>query len=135
MHKSNLEGAQHLLMKSGRGLSELVSRDHAVGIEHEFLRRALVEVLVALDRLVQGHNGDVDGLGDFDLVVQDRHHELPVVLHNRTLTGGKDMGFRPSQADADAEVSRLGALIGRTGIFGHVQSGNAEGSAGAGNLS
>ena len=95
-------------------------RNHAVGIEHEFLRRPFIEVLVALDRLVQGHNGDVDGLGDFDFVMQDRHHELPVVLHDRTLTGGKDVGFPPSQADADAEVSRLGALIGCARILGHV---------------
>src|SRR5258708_40340237 len=66
--------------------------------------------------------------------MQDRHHELPVVLHYRTLTRGEDMGFSPSQADADAEVSRLGARVGCAWILGHVQSGDAEGAARTANL-
>src|SRR5687768_13066904 len=77
-------------------------RHHAVRVEDEFLGSALVEVLVALGGVVQGDDGGIDGLGDLDLVVQDGHHKLAVVAHDRALAGGEGVGFGPAQADADA---------------------------------
>src|SRR5215208_5966252 len=59
----------------------------AVWVEHELLGRTLVEVLVALRSLVERDDRGVDGPGDLGSVVEDRHHQLPVVLHNRALAG------------------------------------------------
>ena len=86
-----------------------------------------------MNRLFQLYDGDVDGLGDFDLVVQDGHHQLPVVLQHGTLASGEDVRFRPSQADADAEISMLGSLVHSTGIVGYIETGDAESAARATN--
>jgi hypothetical protein len=63
--------------------------DHAMRVEDELFGSALVEVYVALGSLFQGNDGGVDRLGDLHLIVQDRIHQLPVVAHDRALTGGK----------------------------------------------
>ena len=91
-------------------------------IQDKLLRGAFIEILIALNRLVQSHDGDVDGLGNFDFVMQDCHHQLPVVLQNRTLSGGKYVGFCPAQTNPDPEASCLGVFIFRAGIVGDVES-------------
>jgi putative drug exporter of the RND superfamily len=48
--------------------------DEPVRVENELLGRSLVEVLVALRRLVQADHGGVDRLGDLRLVVEDHLH-------------------------------------------------------------
>src|SRR5581483_3658909 len=111
-----------------------VPADGAVGVEHELLRCALVEVLVARGRLVQGDHLRVDGVGDVDLVPEDRLHELAVVLHDRALAGGEGVGLGPAQADADAEVAGLGRLVHATRVVGDVQAGDADGPARPGDL-
>ena len=61
-------GPQNHLRKVDLGpLDAVLCRDHAVGIEHELFRRPFIEVLVALDRLIERHNRDVHSLGDLDL--------------------------------------------------------------------
>src|SRR5271154_6938416 len=104
-------------------------RDHTMRIQNELLRRSFIEVFVTLNSLFQFYDGDVDRLGDFDLVVQDCHHQLTVVLQYGTLTGGEGMRFRPSQADADTEIPMLCSLVHSPGIVGYVQTGNAESAA------
>ena len=42
------------------------------------------------------------------------------------------MALRPAQSNANAEHADLGVLVGRAGIVGHVQAGDAQGPAGAG---
>src|SRR5215212_7067555 len=54
-------------------------------VEHELLRRALVEVLIALRRLVEPDHGRVDRLRDRRLVVEDHLHQPVVGLHHRAL--------------------------------------------------
>ena len=75
------------------------------GSSTNFLRRALVEVLVALRGLVEGDHRRVDGLGDLDLVVEDRLHQAAVVAHHRALAGRERVRLRPAEADADARAS------------------------------
>src|SRR5215813_5432639 len=58
-----------------------LSPDHAVRVEDEFLGGAFVKVLVALRRSIEWDDCDVDGLGDLYFVMEDRHHELPVIFH------------------------------------------------------
>src|SRR5688572_27150250 len=52
-------------------LSDLSDLDQAVRVEHELLGRALVEVLVAVRRLVQRDHRGVDRLRDLRAVVED----------------------------------------------------------------
>src|SRR5215207_11650209 len=61
--------------------------DEAVRVEHELLGRSLVEVLVALRRVVERDDGGVDRLGDLHAIVEDRLHEPVVVAHDRALAG------------------------------------------------
>src|SRR2546421_4642543 len=57
-------------------------RDHVMRVNHKFLGRAFVKVLVALGRVLQRNHRYVYRLGDLNLVVQNRHHQIAVVaLH------------------------------------------------------
>ena len=59
--------------------------------------------------------------------MEDRHHELPVVLQHRALSGGEGVGFRPAQADPNAEVARFGRRIDRARIIGYIQPWDSDG--------
>src|SRR5262249_48517002 len=59
-------------------------------------------------------------------VVQDRHHQLPVVSENRALASIERARFCPPETDSNAERSRLSGLIDRTRIAGHIQARNAD---------
>ena len=48
------------------------ARDHAMGVEHELLGRALVEVLVSLRRVLERDHRGADRLRDLRLVMPDR---------------------------------------------------------------
>src|SRR5215213_9811384 len=67
-----------------------------VWVEHKLLGRTLVEVLVALRSLIERDDRGVDGPGDLGPVVEDRHHQLPVVLHNRALAGVERVALGPA---------------------------------------
>ena len=99
-----------------------------------FSRRALVEVLVALGRVVERDHGGVDGLGDLAAVVEDRLHQLAVVAHHRALAGGERVRLRPAEPDADRQAALLGGLVARARVAGHVEAGDAERAAGAGDV-
>src|SRR5919107_4417871 len=102
------------------------SGDHAVRVEDVLSGRALVEVLVALGRLVERDHGRVDVAGDLHLVVQDRHHQLAVVAHHRALAGGEGVRLGPAEPDPDRQRSDLGRLVDRARVAGDVQPGDAE---------
>src|SRR5688572_4478892 len=107
-------------------LSDLSGLDQAVRVEHELLGRALVEVLVAVRRLVQRDHRGVDRLRDLRTVVEDHLHEAVVVLHHRTLAGGEAVGLRPAETDLDRQRAVLGRLVHGARVAGHVQARDAE---------
>src|SRR5512132_4245626 len=102
------------------------SGDHAVGVEDVLAGRALVEVLVPLRGLVERDHGRVDVLGDLHLVMQDRHHQLAVVLHHRTLAGLERVRLGPAEPDPDRQRPDLGRLVDRARVTGHIQPGDPE---------
>lgn len=58
---------------------------HGMWVQHEFLRRSFVKILIALRRILQGDDLDVHGLRDLYLFIKDRLHQLAMVFHHRTL--------------------------------------------------
>src|SRR5215213_8126164 len=100
--------------------------DHAVGVEDVLAGRALVEVGVALGGLVERDHGRIHVLGDLHLVVEDRHHQLTVVLHHRALAGLEGVRLGPAEPDPDRQRPDLGRLVDRARVAGHIQPGDAE---------
>ena len=86
-----------------------------MGIEHVFLRRAFVEILVTLRRIVKRDHFHVDGFGNLHLVLQNRLHQLAVVPHHRALAGGESVRLRPTQSDSNAKVASFRAWIDAPG--------------------
>src|SRR6478735_6055554 len=101
----------------------------AVRVEHELRRRAGVEFRVALRRVLQGNRLRVDVLGDMHPVMQDGHHQLPVVLHDRTLSRGEAEGLGPARSEAERERTFLRGLVHAARVPGDVESGDAQGTA------
>jgi hypothetical protein len=62
-----------------------VARNGAVRVDHELLGCFAIEIPIALLCLIERNHGDVGSLGNFDFVVENRHHQLTVILHHRTL--------------------------------------------------
>src|SRR5215217_3568103 len=63
--------------------------------------------------------------------MQDRHHQLAVVLLDRALAGVEGVAPGPAEAEVHLERAVLGVLVGRARVFGHVQTRNADAPAGA----
>src|SRR5215212_1103461 len=103
----------------------------AVWVEHKLLGRTLVEVLVALRSLLERDDRGVDGPGDLGPVVEDRHHQLPVVLHNRALAGVERVALGPAEPDADLERPLLGLGVRGARVAGYVEARDAHSAAGA----
>ena len=80
-------------------------------VDDKLLRHAVVELGVALGRVVEADNLHVHGLGNLDFVVQDGLHQLAVVLHHRRLAGVEGVALGPAQAEADAQVAGFGGLV------------------------
>src|SRR5215212_4467931 len=102
-----------------------------VWVEHKLLGRTLVEVLVALRSLIERDDRGVDGPGDLGPVVEDRHHQLPVVLHDRALAGVEGVALGPAEPDADLERPLLGLGVRGARVAGDVQARYAHSAAGA----
>src|SRR5215207_393134 len=102
-----------------------------VWVEHELLGRTLVEVLVALRSLIERDDRGVDGPGDLGPVVEDRHHQLPVVLHDRALAGVERVALGPAEPDADLERPLLGLGVRGARVAGDVEARDAHSAAGA----
>src|SRR5438132_12156404 len=68
-------------------------------VEYELLRDTLVEVMVTARRILQWQYLDIYRLRDLHSVIQDRHHKLPIVTKDGTLSGseiiekGRDVEF------------------------------------------
>ncbi len=86
----------------------------------ELFSSALVEIFVTLGSLFQGNDGGVDRLGDLHLIVQNGIHQLSVVAHDGTLTGGEGEGLGPTQTNADTQLANPGVLIDPARIAGHI---------------
>ena len=82
-----------------------------MGVKDEFLGSSFVKVLVTLWCLLQRNDGGVDRLGDLHLVIEDCHHQLTMVTHHRTLTGGEREGLCPAQTNAYTKLTDLRVLV------------------------
>ena len=69
--------------------------------------------LVAARRVVERDDRGVDVLRDLHPVVQDRHHQLPVVLHHRALTGVEGVRLGPAEPQPDRQRAELRRLVAR----------------------
>jgi hypothetical protein len=63
-----------------------LSRQQRVRIHHELFRRTLVEVDITFWSVVEPDHGYVYCLCNLNLVMENRLHQLAVVLQNRCLT-------------------------------------------------
>src|SRR5690606_19085750 len=97
-----------------------------VRVDDEFLRYAGIELAVATRGVVQADDLHADHFGDVDAVPHDRLHELAVVFHHRGLAGVEAVGFRPAEAEADAQAADLGGGIHRARVFGDVEAGDTD---------
>src|SRR6266446_10804481 len=100
-------------------------------VEYELLRSTFIKGVVASRRILQGQHCDIHRLRDSHLVVQDGHHELPVVTEHGTLPRTEAVGFSPAKTNPQTQnaLLRIGVLSSR--IVSDIQSGNADRSAGA----
>src|SRR5689334_10691286 len=91
-------------------------------IKDKLFSSALVELLIALRRLLQGNYDGIDCSGNLYLIVQDRIHQLAVVTHDRALTSNEREGLGPAQTDMDVELANPGFFIDPTWVGGHIQA-------------
>src|SRR5918994_6729030 len=98
----------------------------AVRVEDVLLRRALVEVLVALGGFIQADDGGVHRVGDVGPVVQDAHHQAAVVLLDRALAREEGVALGPAETEPDLERTLLSVRVRRAGVAGNVEAGDAE---------
>src|SRR5271168_56113 len=126
MYRLLIAGGSHRGVSAGgcKTLRRLLQA--AVGIDEKFFCDALVEGGIALGRVVEADHRRVDGFGDLDTVVQNRHHQAAVVLQYRCLPGKESMRLRPSQAKPQAETSFLRRLVLRSRVFRDIEPGNAD---------
>src|SRR5208282_2488580 len=71
--------------------------------------------------------GSIDDFGDRQTIVQQRHHELPIVAQDGRLAGVEGVRLGPTEAQPKTEVAGFGGLVVGAGIFGDIQSRYADG--------
>src|SRR5581483_10135205 len=96
--------------------------DQVVRVDDKFLCSAPVKILIASGGLIQGNDGGVNRSGDLYLVIQDRIHQLTMVAHDGTLSGGEGEGLGPAQTNADTKLTDFGLLVDATWITRHVET-------------
>src|SRR5687767_12419419 len=79
--------------------------DHAVRIDDELLRRAMIEHLIAAWRIVQRNDIDIHDLRDRHAIKQDRLHQLTIVFNHRRLAGEERMAFGPAETKTDGQAA------------------------------
>src|SRR3954447_10515237 len=87
--------------------------DQVVRVEDVLAGRALVELLVTARGVVERDDRGPHVLRDLHPVVQDRHHQLPVVAHHRALTGVEGVRLGPAEAEPDGQRPDLRRLVAR----------------------
>src|SRR6202046_2730869 len=80
---------------------------HPVWVQDELLRYPLVKVPVALRRIFKGQHRRIHRLCDRDPVVQNGHHELPVIAKDWTLARPAAVRLGPAEADSQAKDAML----------------------------
>lgn len=107
---------------------------NSVRVQNELLRRTFVKVSVTLRRILQRQHCNIHGLRSGNPVVQDGHHQLPVIAQHRILPGTESVGFGSDKADPKAQHApfRSGMISAR--IVSNVQPRNADRSACPGQL-
>src|SRR3981081_2796345 len=103
-------------------------------IYHEFLGNAFVEVNITLWSIVQRYHGNVNRVGDMDLVVEDRFHELAIVFQYWGLPGLEGVALGPTEPQTNRERSALRGCIHAARIIRHVKAGNTDRAACPGEL-
>src|SRR5579883_932775 len=71
-------------------------RYHTVGIEYKLASRPLVEILITLRRFLKWDDRSIDRFSDLHFVVEDRHHKLAVIAHDRALASCKRKRLGPA---------------------------------------
>ena len=105
---------------------DLCRAEKLVRIDHEFLRHACIELAVAAWGVVEADDFHAHDIGDVDTVPHDGLHQLTVVLHDRRLAGMEAVGFRPAQAEADAQAAHFCSGVDGARIFSDIQAGNTD---------
>src|SRR2546423_7212072 len=77
-----------------------------------------------LRRILQRNDGSIDRPGDLHPVMQDRHHQLAMVTHDRALTGDEREGLCPPQTNTNVELTNPGFLVDTAWIAGYIQTRN-----------
>lgn len=90
--------------------------DLPVRIDHEFVRDSGVEAPIALRRLVEADDLDVDDVGDGQPIPQDRLHQLPVVPQHRRLAGVEAVRPGPAEPETKPELATLRGVVLRSRI-------------------
>ena len=70
---------------------------HLVRIEHEFLGGSFIEIDVTFRCFVEGYDRHVHGFRDLNFIMEDRLHQLTIVLEDRGLTRLQGVAFCPAQ--------------------------------------
>src|SRR6266849_3767004 len=100
------------------------TRSHyPVRVQYELLRSAFIEGVVASRCILQGQHCDIHRLRDSHLVVQDGHHELPVVTEHGTLPRTETVGFSPAKTNPQTQHALLGIGVLGSRIVSDLQSG------------
>src|SRR2546421_7144253 len=110
---------------SDHPLTRRLGGNHAMRVEDKLLGSPFVEVFIPLWSILQRDDRGVDCLGDLYLVIEDGHHQLAVIAHDRALAGGERKGLGPAQTQADAKLANLRIFIDSPWITCDVQARNA----------
>jgi hypothetical protein len=95
------------------------------------LAGALVEVCIRGGRILQRNNAHIHSARRLDFFKKNRLHELTVVLYHGALPSSKRNAFGPAQAETQAQCSNLGSGVGGSWIFSHIETWNADCTAGS----
>src|SRR5260370_27747979 len=93
-----------------------------MGIENKFPGNSIVKVPVTFRRFLQRNDGGVDRFRYLRFVIEDCHHQLAIVAHRWTLTGGEGEGLCPTQTNTHAKLTDLRVLVDATRVASYIQT-------------
>jgi len=105
--------------------------DKTVGVEDKFLRCAGVEGFVSFGCLGERYDRRADDLCDGQTIVENRLHQLTVVLQDWSLACVEAVRLRPAEAEAHLQVSGLAGVVCGSRIFCDIEAGNTDAARGA----